>query len=83
MAELDKQAEQIMEQDGLDKMDLEDLNEKLYHDNMHKSPYWADSMILRTAKLAEPQKAGPEQPQLQKQQGQQELEQPQAGGMMV
>ena len=83
MEELDKQAEQIMEQDGLDKLDMEELNEKLYHDNMHKSPYWGDDIILRTAKLAEPQKAGPEQPQLQKQQEQQELEQPQAGGPVV
>ena len=85
MEELDRQAEQIMEQDGLDKLDLEKLNNVLYHEHTHPSAYRGDGMILRTAKLAEPQQAGPEQPQLQKQQEQQEIveEQPQPGGMMV
>ena len=68
MAELDKQAEQIMEQDGLDKLDMDELNEKFYNDAQNPSPYWGNDMILRTAKLAEPRMAGPAQPQLNKQQ---------------
>ena len=53
MEALDKQAEMIMQQDGLDQMDTERLTETLAA--RKDSPYTANNMILRTAKLKEKQ----------------------------
>ncbi len=79
LEELDRQAEQIMEQDGLDKMSPEELCNTFSHGATKESPYWGDNMVLRTAKLSQPQE------QREAEQLQQELEQQveQAGDLGV
>jgi len=64
---LDRHAQQIMEQDGLDKMELDDLNKQLYHDQKYPSAYFGDGMILRSAKLGEAQPEKQVQPELERQ----------------
>ena len=77
MEELDRQAEQILEQDGLDKLSLEELNKKL----VKEKTYAQGNMILRVVKLAAPQnqQAQPElnDPQLENNQ------RPKAGPVVV
>ena len=62
---LDKQAEKIMEQDGLDKLEPGAILETV------KKQYARDNMMIRASKLAgpqQPQQEGPAQPELNKQQ---------------
>ena len=59
MRKLDQQAEKIMREDGLDQLNVEDLCAALKGDaTMKNTPYKGNNLILRAAKLAEPQKQG-------------------------
>ncbi len=67
MEMLDRQAEQIMLQDGLDKLSPEELGNKFYTDALKPSPYTGNNMILRAAKLGEAAVDKQAEPELNKQ----------------
>ena len=51
MAQLDRQAEEIIKQDGLDKLSLEEINRKV----VSGQDYQKDNMLMRVAKLGQNQ----------------------------
>ena len=66
MAELDRQAEQIIKQDGLDKLSLEELNQKL----VVGKDYKMENMLMRVGKLGQDQLAQNQQKNLELDQNQ-------------
>ena len=66
MAELDRRAEEIIKQDGLDQLSLEDLNKKLVAGKEYKG----DNMLMRAARLGQDQLAQNQQKNLELDQNQ-------------